>query len=119
MNSKLKKMIDSFMKEKKGQGAIGNVIIGVVLVVSVVSLLFMFTTAVNVKTYDSVRSIINNPGNATIGADINATVESGFDSTATVASFMGVVFLALLAGVVIGVFTGFLSFGRGGGGTSF
>lgn len=99
----------------------GGAVISLFIIIAVASLVLMFTTAVNTQTYSSIRPIVANPQNANISADINATLESGFDATNTVAGFQGVIFLALLAALVIAIFIGFtgLAGGRGGGGVSF
>lgn len=120
----VERMLKGKKMNEKGQANIlgaGGVVIGLLIVVAVASMLLMFTNAVNVKTYSAVQPIVANPGNATIGADVNSSIEAGFDATNTVAGFMSVIFLALLASVVIAIFVGFLALGsiRGGGGVSF
>ena len=103
------------MRSEKGQIVqAGTVVISLFIIVAVASLILMFTTAVNTKTFSSIAPIVANPGNANIGADINASIEAGFDATNTVAGFQGVVFLALLAAVIISIFVGFLGIAGGG-----
>lgn len=127
------KIFDKLKKIKNGQkgqanlvGA-GGVVIGLLLIVAVATMILLFTNALNVQTYSAVKPIVDtapcldsnclDTTNA-VGSDINGSVEAGFDAGNTVAGFMGVIFLALLASVVIGIFVGFLalgSVGRGGG----
>lgn len=119
MEKRLKGSKPKILSDERGQGGIlgaGGVVIGLFIIVAVASLILMFTSAVNVQTYTAVKPSIANPGNANISADVNSAVEAGFDATATVAGFQSVIFLALLAAVVIGIFVSFLAIGQMGGG---
>jgi len=118
-----KKLANKRVMGEKGQAGIvgaGQVVISLFIIVAVASLILMFTTAVNTQTFSAIQPIVANPGNANVSADINSTIESGFDATATIANFQTVIFLALMAAVVISIFVGFLSIGGGGrGGVAF
>ena len=115
----LKRLKSKLGSKGQMQGA-GAAVIGLLIVVAVASMILMFTTAVNVQTFSAIAPIVANPGNANVSADVNSTIEAGFDATNTVAGFMSVIFLALMASIVIVIFLGFLVIGgRGQGGVSF
>ena len=122
LNAKVKSKLEQ-MKRMGSKGQVngaGAAVIGLLIVVAVASMILMFTTAVNVQTFSAIAPIVANPGNANVSADVNSTIEAGFDATNTVAGFMSVIFLALMASIVIVIFLGFLVIGgRGQGGVSF
>ena len=124
---------------EKGQANIvgaGGMVIGLIILVTIAGMILLFTSALSTQSYKAIQptlaltcldSNVLDPtceADSTIGlinADVNSAIESGFDSSNTVAGFMAVIFLALLASIVIAIFVGFLALGqiRGGGGVSF
>lgn len=107
---------------KKGQmvasGAVAAILI-LVVGLSVITLVLIFTGVLGGKVYNLVEDDINNISDATIKANIQDGIKAGFESNKETAEFMPVVSMAVIIFIVLSMVIGFTALagteqGRGG-----
>jgi len=106
---------------KKGQMVAGGAVTAILILVvglSVVTLVLIFTGVLGGKVYNLVEDDINNISDTTIKTHIQDGIKAGFESNKETAEFMPVVSMAVIIFIVLSMVIGFTALtgaGRQGG----
>lgn len=100
--------------KKRGQLGATGALIGLIVGVGVATLVLIFVGALGGQTYNLVEPDIDNISDATIKASVKAGITSAFEAQEQTGSYMPIIVLAVVIGLVLTIVLGLGGMAQGG-----
>ena len=102
---------------KRGQVAGAGVMVSLILGVGIALLLMIFIASLGGQVYQTVETDINAITNDTVKGYVTESITNSFEALAKTGSYMPLLVLASVIGVVLLIVLGFTRYTGGGGGS--